>query len=205
MDRPDLTTRQEWLSLELDGALGSEEQGLLDEMIAEDEALAAERRSLTRLSSLLEESREPVSRGFAQNVMNALPSAGWEARHPRNWSVAVGVLLALGTLSAALVGTGSARVTAAGSFVAALAAVADMMQTTALAGAGMMAASWKGLGLALGQMVAASTAALLVLGFLVLCLNLLFFSLWRSTSRAITAAVPVGSSADSPSRTRGPR
>lgn len=203
MDRPDLTTRQEWLSLELDGALGPDEQALLDEMVADDEALAAERRGLARMSSLLEESREPVSPGFAQNVMSALPSAGWEARHPRSWTVAVGVLLALGTLSAALVGTGSARVTAAGSFVAALAAVGDMMRTTALAGAGMMAASWKGLGLALGEMVATSTSALFVLGFLVLCLNLLFVSLWRSTSRAITVAVPAGS--DPRTATRPPR
>lgn len=179
---------QDWLHLDLDARLGDEERSLLRAALRDDAALAQEQRELSRLDAMLTASRLPVGAELTQQVMTALPAAGWEARHPRRWGFAAGLLLVLGSISAGLVGMGSARLQDGGSFLAALAAVGDMFQSTALAGAGLLGASWKGLGLALGDLLAGSLISLLALGVLVLCLNFLFFTLWKGTVGLLATA-----------------
>lgn len=182
----------DWLHLDLDDRLGAEQRDLLRAALRRDPSLARERRELARLDSMLTDSRVPVGPEFTQQVMSALPPAGWEARHPRGWSFAAGLLLLLGSLSAALVGMGSARVQEGGSFLTALAAVGDMFRSAALAGAGLLGASWKGLGLAMGDLLAGSLGSVVALGALVLCLNVLFISLWKGTVRLLATAETSG-------------
>jgi hypothetical protein len=185
----DRETAQEMLNHELDGRLSAAEARALGERLAADPALARERAELQRLEHLLGASRIGVVGGFRRRVMESLPAAGWEARHPRSWRFAVALLVLLGGASAALVGAGSARLAPGGSLVGALVAVADLFKAAALAGGGLVAASWKGLGLALGELVAGSPAAVAVFALLVLSLNLLLVALLRGSARA--ARVPV--------------
>jgi hypothetical protein len=53
-----------------------------------------------------------------------------------------------------------------------------MLRAAVQAGAGLLGASWKGIGLIIEEILA-SPASLGAFGFLVLCLNLLLFSLIR--------------------------
>jgi hypothetical protein len=185
MQHPDPATAREWLSAALDGELGHSELAALAASIAHDPELAREQRDLRSLANLLAGSRFPVAPGFHRQVTSRLPAAGWEARHPRSWRFALALLLFLGGASAALLGTGSARLAPASPLLAALGAVADLFSTAALTGAGMLAASWKGLGLALSELLAGSALGVGALGVLVLSLNGLFFVLWRGTVRAV--------------------
>lgn len=184
----DRETAREWINLELDGQLPPAEGSRLHESLAADPGLAREREELLRLDQLLAESCVAVDARFKAQVMGSLPAAGWEARHPRSWRFAVALLLLLGALAAALVGMGSARLVPQSPFLGALGAVTDLFVAATLAGAGMLAASWKGLGLALGALAGESVASIAVLGVLVLSLNLLFFSLLRSTTRTAAAS-----------------
>jgi len=187
MESLDPATCQEWMHLAVDGELGDAELTALREALDREPSLAREYQELVELDRRLAASRKPVSPELIQQVMAGLPAAGWEARHPRTWGLVASLLLLLGGLSAAMVGMGSAQLSGAGSFFGALGAVANMFGAAALAGAGMLGASWKGLGLALGQVLAGSTLSLGVFAFLVLCLNLLFVSLWRGAVRAVSA------------------
>lgn len=188
MSSLDRATLREWLSLELDDALDSDQRRQLHRHLESDPELRRERASLARLDVLLTASRAPVRAGFAHQVVSSLPVAGWEARHPRSWRLAVALLLLLGGGAAALVGVGSARLMPGSPFLGAVGAVMDLFTAAALTGAGLLAASWKGLGLALGQLAAGSTASLVAFAVLVVCLNLLFVMLLRGKARAAVAA-----------------
>ena len=188
MNRVDPATAREWLSTALDAELGEGERAALAAQVAQDPDLAREQEELRRLSQLLASSRVAVAPGFGRQVMSALPAAGWEARHPRSWRLAVAVLLLLGGASAAFVGTGSARLSPAGPLLATVGAVADLFSTAALTGAGMLAASWKGLGLALSELLSGSPLGVGAFALLVLSANGLFFLLWRGAVRAVAPA-----------------
>lgn len=179
-------TAREWINLELDGQLPPSESSRLQEDLAADPGLAREREELLRLDQLLVASRVAVDARFKAQVMGSLPAAGWEARHPRSWRFALALLLLMGAGAAALVGMGSARLVPQSPFLGAVGAVTDLFVAATLAGAGMLAASWKGLGLALGALAGESVTGIVVLGVLVLSLNLLFISLLRSATRAAT-------------------
>lgn len=178
---------QEWASLELDEELSAKDRAELERAASRDPRVARERAEFARLAGVLRSEDLPATVGFRQQVMRALPPAGWEARHPRSWKVAVALLFILGGLSAALVGVGSAQLTPAGPFVGALTTLLESFRAAALAGAGLLAASWKGLGLALGAALSGSWVGKLALGFFVVSINGMFFLLWRGVGR--TAAV----------------
>jgi hypothetical protein len=59
-----------------------------------------------------------------------------------------------------------------------LLAIGGLFRAAVLAGAGLLAASWKGVGLVFERVIS-SPASLGAFGFLVLCLNLLLISLLR--------------------------
>ncbi|HEY7213164.1 MAG TPA: zf-HC2 domain-containing protein [Thermoanaerobaculia bacterium] len=184
MNEPDHSTYREWLNLEADGMLSGAEQRRLDEHLAACAECRRERQDLLALEDLLRRSAIPVRADFRAAVMSALPATGWEARAPRAWGFPAAVLVLLGSLAAALMIAGSAS---APTGFSALLAVGGMFRAAALAGAGLLAASWKGIGLVVDE-VLSSPVSLGAFGFLVLCLNLLLFSLIRRRRPAGAAA-----------------
>ncbi len=147
-----------------------------------------ERVALARVSGLLAESRIAVRPDFRTAVMSALPPAGWESRHPRTWSFPLAACFLLATFAASAVvfflGGGSAQGAGAGSsLLGAAVAIGNLLQAAVLAGAGLLTATWKGFGLAIGE--ALSTPLRMILfGVVVLGLNLLLVSLLRRRKEA---------------------
>ncbi|MFN7962201.1 MAG: hypothetical protein U0002_13110 [Thermoanaerobaculia bacterium] len=175
---------REWLYLRPASELAPGQQAELEQACASDAELAAERDQIERMDVLLAAELLAVRPNFRQAVMSNLPPAGWEAQHPRTWKWAMVLLLALAGGSAALLGVGSARLSSEGAFVGAFAAVADLFKSAALAGAGLLAASWKGLGMTLSHLADGSKLTAITLAVTALCLNGLFFVLWRSSRRS---------------------
>jgi anti-sigma factor RsiW len=184
MSRPDHSTYREWLNLDADGSLGSGERALLDEHLASCAECRHEREGILALDALLRRSALPVRPDFGASVMAALPTAGWEARSPRAWRFTAAVIVLLGGFAAVLLIAGSAP---ASSGLGALFAVGGMLQAAAVAGAGLLGASWTGLGLVLDKVIS-SPVSLGAFGLLVLCLNLFLISLIRRRRPAGVAA-----------------
>lgn len=175
MNRPDHSTYREWLNLDADGLLEGEERTLLNEHLASCAECGREREELSALDGLLRSSALAVRPDFKGTVMSSLQPAGWEARSPRTWRFPAAVFVLLGGLAAALMVAGSS---AEPSGLSAFLAVGSMFQAALLAGAGLLGASWKGVGLVF-QEVISSPMSLGAFGFLVLCLNLLLISMIR--------------------------
>ncbi len=192
MNRPDHSTYREWLNLDADGLLTGEERTLLNEHLASCAECRREREELAALEGLLRSSAVAVRPDFKETVMASIQPAGWEARSPRTWRFPAAVFVLLGGLAAALM---LASPSAEPSGLSALLAVGSMFQAALLAGAGLLAASWKGMGL-LFEEVISSPASLGAFGFLVLCLNLLLMSLIRRR-RPAAAAAPRGKNTES--------
>jgi predicted anti-sigma-YlaC factor YlaD len=177
MKRPDHSTYREWLNLDADGALPREHRGLLDEHLAGCAECRAERDELLALESLLHRTRVPVRPDFRTQVMSSLPSVGWESRSPRTWAFPAAAFALFAAVAAATMGGGGSSGSHS-SLVSALTAVAGMFRASAAAGAGLIAASWKGLGMAFAAALS-SPMSLGAFGIFVLCLNLVLFSLLR--------------------------
>jgi anti-sigma factor RsiW len=180
MKKPDHDTFREWLQLAADSDLSPERREFLERHLAECPECQAERRDLAHLSRALERGRLAVRTDFRQRVIEALPPAGWEARHPRTWRFPGSVAVLLGIVAAAFFGRGSAASGPAGGspIWGALLAIAGFFRATLVAGLGLMQASWKGLGLVCGE-IFSSWPALAAFAVLVICLNLLLLSLVR--------------------------
>lgn len=176
---------REWLYLERDGALTTGQRSHLQQHLNSCGECQRERLELASLDRMLDEAKIPVSSDFTNEVMAALPAAGWEARAPRHWIAALGAVAALLLTAALLIGVSSDQLISAAP-LAAIAAVVEMFRASALAGAGMLAASWKGLGLAIQDALGGSIWNLVGFGAIVLCLNILLIrmlsrrSLWRA-------------------------
>jgi len=173
MNRPDHSTYREWLNLEVDGVLAREHRAALEEHLASCAECRAERDGLIALGAFLDKNRLAVRPDFRADVLSSLPSVGWESRSPRTWAFPAAVFVLLAGVSVFAMNGGSHS-----SLLSALAAFTGMLRASAVAGAGLIAASWKGLGLAIGE-VLSSAMSVTVFGIFVLCLNLLLFSLLR--------------------------
>jgi anti-sigma factor RsiW len=190
MNRPDHSTFQEWLNLDADGMLASGERARLDEHLASCEECRQEREELLAFQRLFERSALPVRSDFADSVMAALPHAGWEGRSPRTWRFPLAVAAMLMLVAGFMVAGSTSG--SAPSGLAALDALGGMMRAAALAGAGLLGASWKGVGLIVEDIIS-SPVSLGAFGFLVLCLNLLLVSLVRRRRpSAATASASLG-------------
>lgn len=181
MNRTDHTTFREWLDLEADGALAPADGRRLAAHLAECADCRAERERLARLHESLAASRVAVADGFRERVMTALPEAPWERRVAAagNWLRAGVVGAALAGLSVALFALSGARLEAGGSLAGALAAVGDMLVTAAIAGAGLLGASWTGIGLVVGDLFRRSPGTLAAVALLAVFLAALTVSLVR--------------------------
>jgi anti-sigma factor RsiW len=175
MNRPDHSTYREWLNLEIDGCLPPGQQAQMEAHLSSCPECRAEREKLRALGDLLRRSTIQVPPDFSERVMAALPAAGWEARHPRTWSFPAAVFLLLGAIAAGVLGSGSPRL---GSLYALAVAVAGMLRAVVVAGAGLLAASWRGVGMVVADQLS-SPISLTAFAILVLCLNLLLISLLR--------------------------
>lgn len=189
MKRPDHNTYREWLNLDVDGLLPARQSVELAQHLASCAECRAEREDLLALEGLLQKNRVPVRPDFKDAVLSSLPTTGWENRHPKTWSFPAAVFLLLAGIAAMLFGSAQLGTAGSGgSGIAALLAVADMLGSTVLAGAGLMAATWKGLGLAFEEVIA-SPMSLGVLAVLVVSLNLVLFTLLRRRRSAPAGAV----------------
>jgi len=178
----------EWIDLAADGALGAAERREVEAHVA---GCADCRRDLARAEALaarLAAARVAVRPGFAREVMSALEPAPWEARAPRAWRLPAALLVALGGAGAALVGLGGAELAPADGAAGALYAVADLLRAAVVAGSGVAAASWRGLGSAVSEWLGDSAANWTAAGALAFGANYLLFRLVRRRSRAATAA-----------------
>jgi anti-sigma factor RsiW len=176
MRRPDHSTYREWLNLDADGELPPAQRAQLDEHLATCAECRSERDEMLAFERLLASNRVPVRSDFRDQVLASLPAAGWESRAPRTWSFPAAVVVLLAGIAAALLG--STRVSSSSSVLSTLSAVGGMLQATLQAGAGLLAASWKGAGLVFAETLS-SPMSLGVFAFLVICLNLLLISLVR--------------------------
>jgi uncharacterized membrane protein len=194
MNSPDHILFRDLLSLKLDGCLSAEQQARLDEHLAGCPECRAERGELLAMAGLLERSRLTVRPGFRDRVMESLPAAGWESRHPRTWTFPAAVLAALLAAGAGLLGAGSARL---GSAYGVFSALAGMVRAAVVAGIGFTTASWRWVAMFVERLLA-SPMSLVVFGVFVICLNLVLVSLVRRRRGAHASPEP---SASRPSRT----
>jgi len=169
----DHSTFSDWLSQQADGSLTPAESAELNAHLETCGHCQRERDEIGSLARMLEGAHLAVRPDFKDQVMAALPPADWEARHARGWAVPAMMVVALAVLAALLLGHGPV-----GTASSAVLAIAQMVGTAATAGAGLLHASWKGIGLVI-QDGLSSRLALGVFGFLVLSVNLLLFSLVR--------------------------
>lgn len=186
METNDQKALTEALYLEPDGALGPAEIARLEAAAASSPEVLETRRQLARLQQLLTQARIEVRPGFKAEVTASLPPAGWSARSPRSWWVAAMVLALLGGGAALLTGLSAAQLQPASPFLAAMAAVSDMLASSVAAGAGLLGASWRGIGLALGEWLGASVPNTIAFGVLLVGINLLLVRRLRRRRRVVT-------------------
>jgi predicted anti-sigma-YlaC factor YlaD len=177
----DHTTYREWLDLDLEGALPAGDGPRLAAHLADCADCRAERQHLAALHESLAAARVPVRAGFGDRVMASLPEAAWEghAAPAARWAWAAGLVGLLAAASAALFAVSGARLAPGGSLAGALGALAEMLAMAAIAGAGLLGATWTGLGMAVGQLFARSPGTLVAVALLAICLAALTVSLLR--------------------------
>ncbi len=167
----------ELLQQRLDGDLAAAQAARLDAHLGRCALCAHDAQGYDALFEKLA-MRVEVRPDFTASVMAALPPAAHEARARVAWMlpVAVFLLLAIGTV---LIAGGSLSTAVEGTPFGLLGAVAEMVTATALAGAGLLGASWKALRLGVGEMMVQSPMMLVLLSFLIVGLNGLLFSYLR--------------------------
>jgi len=142
---------REWIDLDADGALDARHRAALAAHLEACDECRTEAASARAFVSRLQSERVEVRPGFAAEVMSALEPAPWEARTLRAWRLPFALVLALAGLAAALFGGAAADLDRGTGGLGALAALADLFVTAATAGAGLLAASWRGLGLGVAE------------------------------------------------------
>lgn len=191
METIDSATLAEWVELEHERALDETRRARLEQALAADPELAAEHRRLTALHRLIDDGRIEVRPDFVERVMAALPAAWWERRRARGalpaWALPLAATLVL-ALGAALL---LADAASWGPLAGAGATLLAFGQTTFLAGAGLLFATWTGLGFGLEKAIADSGGNLLALAAIVAVVDLVFlYLLRRPRPRSETAAEP---------------
>jgi len=182
------TTYLEWLDQEADGTLPADDAARLADHLGECAACREERQHLVRLHEVLDEAVMPPRAGFRADVMAALPVPPWQktARRWGSYRLAAGLLVALAGLSALLLALAGAEAVPGAPLASAASALVDLVAVSLVAGAGLLAASWSGVGLAVGEIFSASPGILVGCALLLTFLVLLLATMVR---RPRTAAV----------------
>jgi len=149
----DHETLRGWLDQEADGGLDPAERALMVAHLAECADCRHELDELRGVGAFLAAGRVEARQGFDAAVMSALPAAGWEGRNREAWRLPLALLALLGGTAAILFGVSAARLEPGAAFFNAASAIADLFASAALAGAGLLAASWKGLGMGVAQLL----------------------------------------------------
>ena len=131
------------------------------------------------MDRLLTSSRVEVDPALKGRVLAALPPAAWESRKPASWSVAAVLLALIGGASVALAALGGAS-PIAGTILG----LVDMLRSATLTGAGLLTASWQGVGMAIQDSLGASPLALAAFGIVVAGLDVLFLRFLLRASRS---------------------
>jgi len=172
----------ELLDREVEDELDAGERSQLAEHLAGCAGCRGERQRLQRLHSALGEARIPLREGFRARVMEALPAAPWErpavAAPRRAMAVAVALLAAFAVASAVLLATASGAAAGAPG-MGVLAAIGKMATAALVTGAGLLGASWSGIGMAVGELFASAPAVLVGFVVLLVLMSLLLASLLR--------------------------
>lgn len=162
------------LHRELDRDLAPAEARRLEALCRQEPALAAERRELRDLSHLLASDRIEARPGFDRTVLSALPEqprwARAEGRSRWLFPLAVAVLLLSGTLLLLGGATGEP-------IPGLLVSVAEFFGSSILAGAGLLGASWTGVGMIVGELL--EGPGWIAFGLGVLALDILLLKLLR--------------------------
>ncbi len=194
--KTDSATWKSWVDLDLEGELRAEDKARLDELAAAEPRVQAERRALESLHQMIEDDRIEVQPGFTARVMAALPRAWWERQRSSAglpvWALPLAMMLVLALGGALLLGGAEET----GRFAGVGLALLDFLQVTFLAGAGMLFATWRGVGFGLEQLIADSGMNLLAMVAAVVFLNLLLLSLLRRRPRVAQSAADSAASAD---------
>ncbi|MEO8274663.1 MAG: zf-HC2 domain-containing protein [Thermoanaerobaculia bacterium] len=164
------------------------ESSALQEHLAGCAECRSEGESLRALHESLRASIVSPREGFAREVMRALPPAPWEARALVVWRWPFALLLTLGGVAAVLLGGAAAELEPHAGSLDAFLALARLLQSAALAGAGLLGASWRGLGSGLAEWIAVSKLHLAGAGVALVALNVLFLRLLRPAARASAGA-----------------
>lgn len=178
---------REWLDGAADGALDDRARAELAAHLTGCAECRAEETRLVALAGRLAAARVPVRAGFSAEVMAALEPAPWEARTLRAWRLPFALLLVLGGAAAALFGAAAAGLDPSAKSLSAFLALADLFGAALVAGGGLAAASWRGLGLGVGEWLAASPANLVAVALVVVGLNYLLYRLVRRGARPAAA------------------
>ena len=141
---------------ELDGALSTADQERLAAFAASSEATRTERAQYAALGSLLQSEKISAPAGFVDSVLARIESS---ARSRWFWWVsAVAAALVL-TVGGSTLFSGS---TEGSGVLAALSALGGFVSTVALAGAGLLGATWSGVGSIARQWFADSPATMVL-------------------------------------------
>lgn len=191
----DHSLAKELLFLEPDGELDPRARHKLTDHLSSCQECRLERGEIAHLQELLGGARIEVDLQFSSQVMKHLPEAGWEARSPAGWRLAVAVFALLG-LGSALLALGGGSLSNEMPIAGAALALVGLFRSALVAGGGLVAASWTGIGLALDQLLGGSRMAFMVFGALVLGIDLLFVRLLlrQRAARAPSGTADSGSS-----------
>lgn len=173
------------LDLESDGALEAADSSALRAALEASSELREERRQLVLLNEVLSASRISPRPGFVDDVMASLPaSPAWSvAPVPavRRWRFPIAALVMLAVAGMILMSLDPGGLQAAASVGGLMAAIGGLLTSTLMAGAGLLGASWRGVGMALGE--ALTLPQQVAFGVAVVALNILLFRLVRHGRR----------------------
>lgn len=186
----DHSTYREWLNLELDEALSPIQRKNLHDHLSICSECRQEQSELIALDEALVGSRVRVRPEFTREVMSGLPPAAWQARNPKSWVAALTAMVLLLAGSGVLIATAGEGLESVFTLAGVFAAIGDLFRSSIVVGAGLLDASWKGLGMAVREVLAGSIWSFLAVGVLVVALDMLLLRLLRKRTRFAVQSKP---------------